>query len=267
MRALSVLAVMVLAVLGGCESQLWPAASPTVPAQQPAEQGLLYLLPSGSTEPVTELEPTEGLAVDLLMAHGGAVRRVEGTDHQALRFPEFGPIETAPRTVVRVSEDDDEDRLTPLARPFVFGADFRLDVIPEDADPNDGDNLIQRGLIGQGSQFKIEVDGRRPSCRVSGADGAVQVRLDVRVDPESWYRVRCERQAEKVTLTLTELLPDGGGSHHVATGDGPTGRLSWEAPSPLSVGGKIAPNGEMVEGETDQFNGWIARPILAYETN
>jgi hypothetical protein len=52
---------------------------------------------------------------------------------------------------------------------FRFGAAFRLDAVSQGSRADNGDNLVQRGLSGDPAQYKLQLDGRVPACRVQGA--------------------------------------------------------------------------------------------------
>jgi len=167
---------------------------------------------------------------------------------------------TPPRAVLSITPGPggDADALNPGARVFSFGASFRLDAVSTGGDDN-GDNLMQRGLIGSASQYKIQVDHDRPSCRVAGSDGEVLVRSPVRVRPGRWYTVRCSREDDRVTLQLSER---GSGTTQDVSATGRTGSLDASGDLPLSVGGKLTAQGTAVRSNSDQFNGEVDDVVL-----
>lgn len=89
------------------------------------------------------------------------------------------------------------------------------------------------------------------------------VRLPERVEPDTWYRVRCSRSADSVRLQLDQVVGEDATVQvadavvEVATGD-----LDWRPGTPLSVGGKVGATGEILRSSTDQFNGWVTRPLV-----
>jgi hypothetical protein len=145
----------------------------------------------------------------------------------------------------------------------MWGADFQLDAVSTDpSGPDNGDNLIQRGLWGQSAEYKAEVDLRRASCAVHGTEGTLLVRAKMSADSGTWYRMRCIRGSDSLTVTVRELGADGWGPTSEAQVTGPVGAVDYPASMPISIGGKIAPNGALIKSATDQFNGWIANPVI-----
>lgn len=191
----------------------------------------------------------------------GAVRLVDGPEGSALRFPAAtGDPATPPRAVLSITPapGGDADVLSPGTRVFSFGASFRLDAVSTGGDDN-GDNLMQRGLIGSASQYKIQVDHDRPSCRVAGSEGEALVRSPVTVRTGRWYTVRCTREEDEVTLQVTE---HGSDTTHEASVAGRTGSLDAPGDLPLSVGGKLTAQGAAVRSNSDQFNGEVDDVVL-----
>ncbi len=171
------------------------------------------------------------------------------------------PAEGAPggKAVLAIAADE-ADPLSPGWRAFVFGADVLLDDASGSAmDPTDnGDNIVQRGLYNQPGQYKIQVDNRRPSCRIQGSSGAVMVAPERDLAAGVWYRITCARNLAAVTLTVTEYAATGQVAssqnwvEHGAIGSvtARNGRV------PLAVGGKLTEDGRLAQ-QTDQFNGVI----------
>lgn len=189
----------------------------------------------------------------------------QGGSPRSVRFPDHDPATTSPRAVIRVvGNDPGGDPLNPGTGTFSFGADVRIDAL--NAAPgtqDDGNNVIQRGLFGS-SQYKIQVDGARASCRIGGADGAVLVHNDVTIEPDVWYRLLCTREGDEVTIAVTSWNAAGEATTVSKTAVGATGDLTPAVPTvPLSVGGKLNDNGT-VTGATDLFNGWIDNPRLRF---
>ena len=89
-----------------------------------------------------------------------------------------------------------DDLLSPGGRDFAFGADVALDDVTTGTAPDNGDNLVQRGLYQSSSQYKIQVDDGRVSCRVAGVSGEIVVYAPGRLHPGDWYRIRCQRDGE-----------------------------------------------------------------------
>lgn len=187
---------------------------------------------------------------------GGRGSEVSGRrGGKALRLPAFDAnarISTVPLAVISVTGAG----LDPGWKPFAFGASFKLSSSGYSALDN-GENLVQRGRYAAGSQYKLQVDRGRVTCRVRGSSGAVMV-TGPRVARDAWYDARCSRSASGVRLQLTRY--DGGGSRWTRawTGSGRTGTLSGLATStPLSVGGKLNLLGRPMVADSDQFNGVV----------
>jgi hypothetical protein len=185
----------------------------------------------------------------------------EGT--HALDMPDFTTASRYPRAALVVRNATDTDHLSPGSHDFMWGADFQLDeVSTAHPGPDNGDNLLQRGLWGQAAEYKAEVDLRRASCAVHGAEGTLLVRARMNTEPGKWYRMRCFRAADSLTVSVSELGVDGWGPEVEARVNGPVGSVDYPASMPVSIGGKIAPNGKLIQSATDQFNGWIANPVI-----
>jgi hypothetical protein len=190
--------------------------------------------------------------------------RVRPLHDRSIRYPMHSSGVNAPHAIVQVVDRRGRDDLDPGSRPFRFGADFVLDRVSEDSGPggrDNGDNLVQRGLFDQRAQYKVQLDHRVASCRVSGSLGAVAVSSSVRaVHPGSWYRVRCVRAGSRLTIVLTTW----GSGGRTKTRDSKTGQIGSVSPRrivPMSIGGKLARRG-VVDRASDQFNGRIDNVIV-----
>lgn len=207
--------------------------------------------------------------VEVIARDGGEVVVTKGRDDElVLDFPDYEEANDAPpRAVVRVTPPaQGPDPLAPGDADFTFGAQFRVDAESKGTQVDNGDNLIQRGLASDPSQYKLELDGDRPACRVRGSDGDVQVKLDKRALPGSWYAVTCSRTGELVQITLTEYGLYDRAEEFSTEQEGATGTLTWpKAQTPMSVGGKVAATGDMIRSATDQFNGLVSKPFLSIE--
>ncbi|HZJ05402.1 MAG TPA: hypothetical protein VFD59_08025 [Nocardioidaceae bacterium] len=194
---------------------------------------------------------------------GGEATRVTGHGPgEALRFPAFSGSSNPPRAVLRITNDGSPDQLNPGTARFSFGADLRLRKESEGTRADNGNNVLQRGLYEDAAQYKLDVDGRRPGCRVKGASGTVSVRSAARVNPRDWYRVACTRDESAVTMRVVQFLEGGGRRTSTKSASGPTGVVVMSSPrTPMSVAGKLQTDGRLVPS-TDQFNGVIDRVFL-----
>lgn len=221
--------------------------------------------PSNGTR-ITSLVNTGGLSVTTDVASVyGAVATVDRDrwGKAAVRLPAPSSGWSAPRAVLRVKHRAQSgDPLAPGTRDFSFGASFTMDQRSTGTRTDNGDNLIQRGLASDPSQYKIEVDGGRVSCRVEGESGSVTVRSGVPIYWHRWYSAVCSRVGSTVTLRITEHL-SGGDRVTSSRASGSIGSVRWpKTRTPLSVGGKLAADGSVIRSATDQFNGVISGPFL-----
>ncbi len=185
----------------------------------------------------------------------------EGT--LAWDMPAFTTATSYPRAAMVVRNASDQDSFSPGTQDFTWGADFQLDAVSTaHTGPDNGDNLLQRGLWGQSAEYKAEVDLRRASCAVHGTEGTLLVRANMNAQPGTWYRMRCYRGPDGLTVTVRELLDDGWGPITKARVSGPVGVVEYPASMPISIGGKVAPDGALIKNATDQFNGSIANLVI-----
>jgi hypothetical protein len=230
------------------------AAAPAVAAPPPGHLELQYL---GDLADPTHVADSSGNDLDgtVLTGGGGAVTSVVEPDgNRILRFP-GGTCAAAPcpqaiirpaSTVTLVPSDDGAGR-------FVFGADVRLTAPPpEDA----GMNVFQFGAAAAGvSQWKLQIDYGRPSCRWS--DGTNLVLLPAgpagfTLPVGRWHRVTCIRLSPVLfqirvhdPVSGRQLLPP---AHQ-------TGPLADILPSGFVVIGGKRINGTQTDVDTDQFHG------------
>ena len=196
--------------------------------------------------------------ISLKQVDGGRVVTVPGPSSalpSAIQFPSYTDSATYPRATLALTPATGQ-ALSPESSNFEYGAVFRLDETSSGNTRDNGDNLFQRGLYGEGSQFKLQLDNRYPSCLVRGSAGRVVVRSQVRVTPDSWYRVTCSRTDFTVTVAVTSY---GGGDTESTSASGQTGMLTFDASRPASIGGKLSPSGSIAANASDQFNGAVAK--------
>lgn len=211
---------------------------------------------------------TAGRATTSASVRTHSVGRVGVADHpgagQALRLPAFAPGATAgtiPMAVVVVTATG--AALDPRAADFVLRASVRLDTTTTGTATDNGDNLVQRGSFASPAQMKLQVDRRRPSCRVKGAAGTVVVKGTVRLRAGVWFDLTCRRTSSGVILKQRRVLDDGSVVRRSWTGTGPTGSLSALPDSvPLTVGGKTDVRGVPTAQSSDQLNGVVDQVVF-----
>ena len=181
-------------------------------------------------------------------------------------FPNFDAASTGPRAVVRVRNTGTTDGMNPGTSRLEFGADVTLDATNASSAPgstDNGNNVVQRGLFNDVAQFKVQIDAGKPSCRVKGAGGTVEVTSTTVVTAGSRYRIRCIRSAGLVEIKVTPISSTGVfGSTVTSSKPDTSGTLSFALATSLSVGGKLNPNGTIAASASDQFNGTIDNAIL-----
>lgn len=260
------LAVVAIGAAGaaGCEPAD-PTATRRRPAPPATDDVVVLPLAGGYLSSIG----TGAVVVDVAGRDGGAVVPAPdraGSADAALRLPAFDGEAPAPRAAVRVLPAGAAgDPLDPGTQDFAFGADVLLDATSESGvtgSVDDGDNVVQRGLFDDVTQYKLQVDRRRPSCRIKGRDGAVMASSRVELEPGTWYRLLCSRAGAQVAVSVTSWGPDGVPVETVDVATGPTGSMTPEARTvPLSAGGKLLATGA-VAASTDQLNGVIDQVVL-----
>lgn len=234
------------------------------PLELPGEAGML-LRPGNPPGAPPEQLGSAALTTGVVSEEGGRV--ATGTDpngDSAFTFPAFQPVGPYPRAAVVAKPDGDPAVLDPGNRRFQWGADLKIDPKSVGRTIDNGNNVLQRGLSVDADMFKLEVDANmRPSCSVKGADGEVVVYASEAVSPGTWYRIRCARRAHRLTIYVGEFLPSGATTATGRAKVGSVGTVNFADPlTPVSVGGKVANNGQIVKDATDQFNGSISNPFI-----
>lgn len=210
-----------------------------------------------------------GVVATALYANGGVLKVAagRGTGNLAVAAPVHisAATETPKSAVIRVSNAGTADHLDPGTESFSFGADFALNTASATAgSKDDGDNLIQRGLASSATQYKIQIDGGKPSCVLRQQATTLTAKATQAIERSIWYRAVCNRTTtggvSTVTLTVTRL--SDGTVLPAQAGTGPALDLSIATTVPLSIGGKITESGALVLSSTDQFNGRIDNAFL-----
>ncbi|MBO3738711.1 hypothetical protein [Actinoplanes flavus] len=222
------------------------AATPATAAPPPGELELRYL---GDLTGPAQVADSSGknLHGTILTGGGGAITPVDGF----LRFP-GGSCTTAPcpqaiirpaSSVTLVPGDQGEGR-------FVYGADIRLTETPS---PAAGMNVFQFGAAGAGiSQWKLQVDAGRPSCRWSDGTAFVLLPADLTLTVGRWYRVTCVR----LSPVLFQIrVDDPVTGRQVLPPARQTGGLRDVLPSGAVVIGGKRINAAQSDVDTDQFHG------------
>lgn len=243
-----------------------PASGGVVALQVDFEQ----LPPDGA--PMTSLKSTEGDArIEVVTSGSGAVLAVpDTTGGTAAQFPDNAQVVAGGLAVLNVTPTG-EDTLAPGDEDFQFGVDV---MYPEgaagDSAGDNGDNLMQRGLFGDQGQYKLQVDHERPACRIAGERDEVLVKSERTLESGQWYRLLCQRADDRVTLFVAEIeepedgpIDDDDRDWRSWTTTDRTGPIpAGPTPAPMSVGGKLNPQGGIVADAPDQFSGVLDNVVF-----
>ncbi|MGC3994501.1 MAG: hypothetical protein QM779_10405 [Propionicimonas sp.] len=243
---LIVTAIVGVGLCTGCVGAPSTTATPVAPAS-PTQRVVLRLDFDGPDP----LALTDGsAAVRAASVFGGKLQLVTHGEGKAVEFPSFSSAENPPGLVLIATGEGDQ-LPDPGERDFSFGADVLLHSDAADAEDN-GDNVIQRGLAADPTQFKLQVDHGVPSCVVAG-DGGRVIAKGHKLDSEVWYSLACARTGDTLVLTVTR--GDSSDLPATASGSGPIGAVTIDADRPVSMGRKVTAWGEPVVNQPDQFNG------------
>lgn len=267
-RHLAGLLLLLLAGCSGASEQITYLSTPPQTTQPTAETGvqpehsiLLLEVPNGA--PGFRQSGSANVRLDVTTLEGGELRTQHVDGRRAARFPSYVSSGTYPRAAVTVRTPlDAQDRLQPGTMDFTLRAHFRLDPVTAGRTDDNGDNLLQRGLASDAAQYKLELNHSRPACRVEGSEGVLEAQSTTELEPETWYEVTCSRQDDSLRLEVIGPEP----VENVTTISGPVGNILFDRSVPLSVGGKVTRQGELVRSATDQFNGSISSVELRVRT-
>ncbi|GGN87273.1 hypothetical protein GCM10010112_69730 [Actinoplanes lobatus] len=219
------------------------AATPAMAAPPPGELELLYL--GDLTGPAKVADSSgKNLHGDISTGGGGTITAVDGF----LRFP--GGSCTAAPCPQAIIKPTDTVTLRPGDGRFVYAANIRLTEPPSSAA---GMNVFQFGAAGAGvSQWKLQVDSGRPSCRWSDGTEFVLLPADLTLTVGRWYRVTCYRLSP-VLFQIRVNDPVTG--RQVVPPAQQTGKLRDILPSGAVVIGGKRINPAQSDVDTDQFHG------------
>lgn len=254
-RALGAVAAMVgVLALAACGSNP-PAPGPT-PTPSPTADGRYAIAFAMDFDSSNLLASTpEGAAkVSEQTFFGGSLRVVKSHagSGQAIQFPAFSDAEEEPG-VGLVAMGRAEELPNPGTAAFGFGADVYFDVIGAASDADNGDNVLQRGLASDPTQYKLQVDDGVPSCSVTGADDRLMIKGEA-LDATRWYRLACHLDAEGLQLVVT-ALDDQTVAEFAAPGA--VGAVEFPEDIPIAIGRKAATGGIGIKKQPDQFNGTL----------
>ena len=141
-----------------------------------------------------------------------------------------------PRLILEGGDDADLD---PGNRPFRFGATIKA----TESQIGVGANVMQKGVAGTGSQWKLQIGRRgKASCVLIGRGSArsYMVKSSVRVNDGRWHVIQCRRS---------------GSSLSVVVDNAPSGAVSIPANLSISNALPMRVGGRNLNARSDQFGG------------
>lgn len=176
---------------------------------------------------------------------GGALQFVAHDNGWAISFPPRCPEGTSdcPRAIL---ESPRLEQLNPGWRHLRFGAS----VLMAADGVKRGHNIVQKGYSTHGSQFKLQIDGRRgrPSCVIAAFGQIHRANADVSVSDSQWHNVACERLGSSLSVVVDGVVR-GQVSLPLT--------LAVSNKTPLRIGGKHT------RADNDQFTGVLDNVYVA----
>jgi hypothetical protein len=205
-----------------------------------------------------DVQGARSAAVTLVRASAGRLRAATGlAGRMAIGLPAYSARSDEPIAVMAVRPRG--GWMTPVEGDVDLAVDLELDKVTSGTKRDNGDNVLQRGLYVDEAQYKLQVDHHRPSCLMRGVGGQVLAQFPEPLEPEQWYRIRCTRHHDEVRLAVSRLDEQGSPlSTRTRVAHGEIGPMEFPASSPMSIGGKLTPDGSPAAA-TDQFNGLLDR--------
>ncbi|MFT3874338.1 MAG: hypothetical protein QM714_17110 [Nocardioides sp.] len=253
-------------LLAACSPDHKPPAERAAPWPDDPDLLIDFTQPTGGAVPGIVATPAD-TEVETVAVGGARLsqRPGPGPGSTAAVFPSEDEAVDGGLLALTITPPDDDEAFAPGGRDFVFGVDVLLPVPSSRSEEDNGDNLVQRGLFGDTGQVKLQVDDGVPSCRVAGDQGVATVKAaSGGLATETWFRLRCQREGDRLTLYVGRLDDEGdvaSWEHWSAVHS--TGTVSFPDPAtPISVGAKLNPRGGLVVRAPDQFNGALAHVVF-----
>ncbi|MBY8872185.1 LamG domain-containing protein [Micromonospora sp. PLK6-60] len=168
------------------------------------------------------------------------ITRPNGTGSSpALAFPAVGSA------IVQVPN---AANLNPGTQDFTISALVKV----TSAQVTEGANLIQKGLFADPAQWKLQLDGGKPGCRIKGTRGPDTVELlataTTSIADQGWKFVQCKRRGDLLTVHVDNV--------QVADKDKATMDITSTAKVTIGAKGTGLSN-------NDQFRGALDNAILS----
>ncbi|SCE71946.1 LamG-like jellyroll fold domain-containing protein [Micromonospora mirobrigensis] len=154
----------------------------------------------------------------------------------ALAFPASGSA------VIQVP---DAANLNPGTQDFTISALVKI----TSGQVTSGANLVQKGLFADPAQWKLQLDGGKPGCRIAGLNSQgtaatpVLITADASIADQGWKFVQCKRRGDVLSLIV--------GADTVRTATGATMNISSTAKVNIGAKGPGLTNNDQFRGELD----------------
>lgn len=206
--------------------------------------GLLYLF-TFDTGPNGAIADSSGQVTLHRVEKDGALTFVGHDNGWAINFPprcEVGRV-SCPRAIL---ESPRLERLNPGWQHLRFGAS----VLMTTDNIKRGQNIVQKGYSTHGSQFKLQIDGKRgrPSCVIAAFGLIHRITADASVSDGQWHNVECERLGSSLKVVVDGIV-HGQVSLPLT--------LAVANKAPLRIGGKHT------RADNDQFSGVLDNVYVA----
>ncbi|MGK5442944.1 LamG-like jellyroll fold domain-containing protein [Micromonospora sp. URMC 105] len=133
--------------------------------------------------------------------------------------------------------------LNPGTQDFTISALVKV----TSAQVTSGANLVQKGVHADPAQWKLQLDGGKPGCRIAGtgADGAASLLLtaETSIADQGWKFVQCKRRGDVLTLLV--------GTETVDTDTGASMDITSTAKVNIGARGAGLTNNDQFRGELD----------------
>lgn len=234
-----------------------PAPAGASPHGSPPLTGMssdAFVLDFDAPDPL-QARPGTQAATSVLARRAQVKLQTSGDGTRALRFPRHDPSPDGPRLVLLVTSPAMAGELDLSRTKLAFGADVQLDADAglDDVGGDSGANVLQRGRFSDAAQYKLQVDRRRPSCRVKAGQAEAFAQLKERLG-DGWYRLSCVYHDGQLTVTAQEI---GTGRSPAVSAfvDQKLGVLPFPDRFVLSIGGHLSADQTLVSKQSDQLNG------------
>ncbi|MEV4479207.1 LamG-like jellyroll fold domain-containing protein [Micromonospora coxensis] len=154
------------------------------------------------------------------------------------------PAIAFPATGSALIQVPDAANLNPGTQDFTISAMVKVTA----GQVTEGANLVQKGVFADPAQWKLQLDGGKPGCRIKGTDAAgltvsKLITADASIADQGWKFVQCKRRGDTLSLIV--------GSTVVADDTGATMDIANTAKVHIGAKGAGLTNNDQFRGEMD----------------